>query len=206
MRFPIEPGLANGLIACALSVTLAGCSALGGAGGDTSVASPVLATSGPQADYPILVGPPYAVDGVTFTPADMLNYDEVGYIALDAEASGITGAHHTLPVPSYVEVTSLETGRTILARLERRGPMTSTHLIALSPGALTQLGATLNAPVRVRRVNPPEDQRALLRTGEKAGLRKDTPMPLVAVLRRDLVPRGPAAIQPEPEPAPVQAP
>jgi rare lipoprotein A len=38
--------------------------------------------------------------------------------------------------------------------------------------------------VRVRRVNPPEDQRALLRAGQSAPLRMDTPMPLVEILRR----------------------
>jgi rare lipoprotein A len=38
-------------------------------------------------------------------------------------ARPISGAHKTLPLPSYVEVTSLESGKTILVRLERRGPM-----------------------------------------------------------------------------------
>ncbi|RPF72595.1 sporulation protein SsgA [Aurantiacibacter spongiae] len=148
--------------------------------------------NGPRSDYPITVGDPYTVAGTTFTPVDALNYDEVGYLAAEAETLGITGAHHTLPVPSYVEVTSLETGRTVLARIERRGPMASTHLLALSPAAMDQLGAAPGGPVRVRRVNPPEEQRAMLRAGDAAPLRMDTPMSLVEVLRRRLPESGPA--------------
>lgn len=147
----------------------------------------VVSMYGPQADFPVRIGDPYTVSGRTYTPEDVLNYDEVGFLALDdGGGDTISGAHHTLPLPSYVEVTSLETGRTILARVERRGPMDGHDLLALSRGGLAQLGASAGAPVRVRRVNPPEDQRALLRAGYPAALRMDTPMPLVEVLRRSL--------------------
>lgn len=186
MRFPVDRRrpFARGLIVFALAGTVSACGTLGGGGPAGSVAA--LPANGPQADYPVLVGEPYAIDGVAFTPADTLNYDEVGYLAAERGTEGITGAHHTLPVPSYAEVTSLETGRTILVRLERRGPMDSTHLVALSPGALAQLQSGAGTPVRVRRVNPPEAQRMPLRAGEVAPLRMDTPMSLVAVLRRKL--------------------
>ncbi|MDE1466747.1 SPOR domain-containing protein [Aurantiacibacter sp. D1-12] len=123
-----------------------------------------------------------------------MNYDHVGYLALDAGATGYSGSHHTLPLPSYVEVTSLETGRTILVRLERRGPMNSNDLLALSPAALTQLGATPDTPVRVRRVNPPEEHRFLLRAGEAAPLRMDTPASLLTVLQRRLPETGTASL------------
>jgi rare lipoprotein A len=127
------------------------------------------------------------VAGVTYTPEDVLNYDEVGFLAGDAAGgSAVSGSHHTLPLPSYVEVTSLETGRTILVRLERRGPMNGHELVALSPGAMEQLEAAPGGAVRVRRVNPPEDHRAPLRAGGPAPLRMDTPIPLVEVLRRKL--------------------
>src|SRR4029079_18969912 len=92
-------------------------------------------------------------------------------------------------------------------RIERRGPMTGNELVALSPDALTQLGIAPGAPVRVRRVNPPEDQRALLRAHQPAPLRMDTPMPLVEVLRRKLPGAAAAPIQalqtatPPPSPA-----
>jgi rare lipoprotein A len=135
----------------------------------------------------MVLGAPFVVDGVTYTPADTLNYDSVGYAEAVAGA-GVSGAHRTLPLPSYVEVTALDTGKTILVRLTERGPMTGNGLVALSAGAWTQLGAAPGArlPVRVRRVNPPEAERALLRTGHQAPARMDTPPGLLAALKRKL--------------------
>jgi rare lipoprotein A len=186
-------------IGCALSASLAlaACATGGGAEQAPLATAPLR---GPQADYPIVIGEPYAIGGTTYTPEDVLNYDQVGYLAVDASAENtVSGAHHTLPLPSYVEVTSLETGRTILVRLERRGPMNSNDLLALAPGALTQLGATTGTPVRVRRVNPPEDQRALLRAGQQAPQRIDTPMALVEVLKRRLPGPGAAPLNTSPQ-------
>jgi rare lipoprotein A len=135
----------------------------------------------------MVVGDPYSVEGTSYTPEDVMNYDQVGFLAADsAGGDAVSGSHHTLPLPSYVEVISLETGKTILVRLERRGPMNSNELVALSPGALAQLEASRGTPVRVRRVNPPEDQRAMLRAGGRADPRMDTPMSLVEILKRRL--------------------
>jgi len=170
------------------ALALGACGIVGGGSGPTGhlVAAHVSAP-GPQGDYPVIVGDPYTVAGTSYAPEDVLNYDQVGYLAADSTGGGgVTGSHHTLPLPSYVEVTSLETGRTILVRLERRGPMNSNELLALSPGALAQLDAGVGTPVRVRRVNPPEEQRALLRAGAPAEPRMDTPMSLVEVLKRKL--------------------
>src|SRR3546814_14674210 len=75
--------------------------------------------------------------------------------------------HKTLPLPSYVEVTALDTGRTILVRVNDRGPMVTDRLIGLSLGAAEQLGiADGVTAVRVRRTNPPAAERRLLRAGE----------------------------------------
>lgn len=176
-------GLALALAACATSDAGSG-SAGNGSGVGLGSAMPAY---GPGADYPVLVGEPYEIAGTPYTPQDVLNYDEVGFIAADSlGGDAVSGSHHTLPLPSYVEVTSLDTGRTILVRLERRGPMDSHDLIALSSGAMTQLDAGPGTPVRVRRVNPPEEQRTLLRMGQAAAPRMDTPMSLVEILRRRL--------------------
>ena len=198
MRLPVEipARVYRGVIALSLAGLLAACGALGG-GSHNLASAAALPANGPQADYPVLVGEPYQIGSTSYRPNDTLNYDEVGYLAEDPGAVGITGSHHTLPVPSYAEVTSLTTGRTILVRLERRGPMASNHLLALSPAALAQLDATAETPVRVRRVNPPEEQRMMLRAGNSAPLRMDTPMALVTVLRRRLsAPEVVAAPQP----------
>src|SRR3546814_10196370 len=73
---------------------------------------------------------------------------------------GITAAHKTLPLPSYVEVTSLQTGRTILVRVNDRGPFARGRIIDLSKGAAEQLGirAAGTAPVRVRVVDPRSEE------------------------------------------------
>ena len=177
-------------LACALSA----CG--GGAGPSDGLQIAAATVTGPQADYPVVVGEPYAVAGITYTPEDVMNYDQVGFVAADpAGGQAVSASHHTLPLPSYVEVTSLETGRTILVRVERRGPMNGQELLALSNGAMAQLGAVPGSPVRVRRVNPSEEQRALLRAGGEAPLRMDTPMPLVEILKRRL-PGQPAPVQP----------
>ncbi len=178
---------ARALVTIFIAAGLAGC---GASKQEGVVPASTLPDYGPQADYPILIGDPYEVAGTTYTPADVLNYDEVGYLALDADTMGYSGAHHTLPVPSYVEITSLETGRTVLVRLERRGPMTTNHIVALSPAAIAQLGGNVETPVRVRRVNPPEKQRAILRRGDAAPLRMDTPSSLLTVLQRRLPESG----------------
>lgn len=196
MRLPV-----NQVAPLAAVVFLAAC-ASGGGGALQSVDR-----AGPAADYPMVIGAPFTIDGVTWTPADTMNYDQVGHASVEAGAAGISAAHRTLPLPSYAEVTSLETGRTILVRIERRGPMDNGQLIALSPAAVAQIGATADRlPVRVRRVNPPEPERALLRSGQPAPARMDTPKSLVAVLARKLSPQPsatpanlPAVAAPAPE-------
>lgn len=195
MRLLNEPA-GKAIAALALSAVLGGCSMFGGGGGDLANAemAPLRTASvGPQADYPMVLGDPFTIDGQEFVPTDTASYDAVGFAAADNEGGqGVTVAHKTLPMPSYVELTELDTGRTILARVERRGPMTASRLVALSPGAMAALGVSDGAPVRVRRVNPPETDRAELRAGRKASDRMDTPKSLLGVLQRKL-PNGLAA-------------
>lgn len=178
--------------AIAAAVALASCSAVSVDGPRPAARSIV---NGPAADYPVVLGDPFLVEGTTYEPVDVMNYDMVGYAALDTEGgSGVTVAHKTLPMPSYVEIASLDTGRTIIARVERRGPMVNDRLVALSPGAATQLSIGERAPVRVRRVNPLEEHRALLRSGAEAPLRMNTPSGLVELLRRRLPESGSASL------------
>ena len=158
----------------------------------------------PIADPAAVLGEPYTADGVIYAPADA-PFDDVGYVGLD-EAAGpaISISHRTLPLPSYVEITALDSGRTILARVERRGPMTGKQLVALSAAGFAQLEADPAQPLaaRVRRVNPQEYERALLRTNQRAPARLVTPGPLLEVLRKLLAaksaPAPIAVIDPDP--------
>lgn len=194
MRLPVKP-----VLPLAALIFVAAC----GGGGDFAPA-PTPPKNGPAADYPMVVGDPFTVDGTTYTPADKLNSDEVGYASIgEAGGTGISAAHKTLPLPSYVEVTALDSGKTILVRLERRGPLSNDYLVELSPGAAAQLGivGTVKPPVRVRRVNPPELERALLRAGGEAPARMDMPIGLRGVLLRKLgVPVAPPSPTPSPTP------
>ncbi|MBB4856803.1 rare lipoprotein A [Novosphingobium chloroacetimidivorans] len=168
-------------------------------GGTEGVCAQPATPSGPAADYPVIVGEPFTIGSTTWTPTDQLNYDAVGVATVGGEGlAGISGAHKTLPLPSYAEVTSLDSGRTILVRLVARGPMVNDVLLSLSPAAATQLGlpAGGRSAVRVRRVNPPEVERAALRTGGTAPLRMETPDSLLKVLRRKLAEQSPLAPPP----------
>lgn len=189
MKLPVNRN--SGVLALAMVLAL-GPALVSGTADARSRQEAAPELTGPAGDYPVTLGAPFDVDGVTYTPADTLNYDAVGKAVLaDAGSTGvrISGAHRTLPVPSYVEVTALDSGRTIVVRIDQRGPMSGPALLALSPMAWAQLGfpaAAEQVPVRVRRVNPPETERAVLRTGQAAPQRMDTPPGLLAALRRKL--------------------
>lgn len=125
-------------------------------------------------------------------------YDEVGYAVWPGaeEATGEGGtlgasavwiAHPTLPVPSYVELTRLDTGRTVVARVSARPALKrSGALVELSAGAARQLllDPVGQAALRVRAANPTDQEKAALRMGQAAGDRMDTPESLLIVLRK----------------------
>ncbi|CAN5213207.1 hypothetical protein BH10PSE13_BH10PSE13_24010 [soil metagenome] len=139
------------------------------------------------------MGDPYKIDGHEYRPADT-PLDEVGYAGVIAGADGaaegaISAVHRTLPLPSFAEVTALATGRTILVRVTDRGPMANDRVIDLSCGAVRQLGlGALPAAVRVRRVNPPDQERTVLNNGHRAAERMASPEGLLSALRRKLPP------------------
>lgn len=70
------------------------------------------------------------------------------------DPAGITAAHRTLPLGSLAEVTDLTTGRSVLVRINDRGPFHGNRVIDLSRGAARLLGTDRRpvAPVRVRAV------------------------------------------------------
>ena len=197
MRLPSD-ALKRAFVLLGLTAALGGCALIPGGGDEVASAAPPRAANaqmGPMADYPQVLGDPFHIQGVEYVPADSASYDAVGYATFDREAGqGVTVAHKTLPIPSYVEITALDTGRTILARVERRGPMTNARLVALSPAAQMQLGGGEGTAVRVRRVNPPESDRAELRAGRAAKERMETPKSLLSVLERKLPQSGAASL------------
>jgi len=168
-----------------LSLALASCGTVGG--------------GRPVSDTPVRIGKPYSVKGVTYTPQAVAAYDALGYASWYGKEqsgnptangerfrpSGVSAAHRTLPLPSYLEVTALDTGRTILVRVNDRGPFAPRRIIDLSHGAAEQLGMVSKgvAAVHVRLVNPPERERAKLRAGKAAVLRPTVSREELAELR-----------------------
>ena len=137
----------------------------------------------PVSDTPVRIGAPYTVRGATYVPAAQPGYDQVGYASWYGNESGnrtargerfragwITAAHTTLPLPSYVEVTDLASGRAVLVRVNDRGPFARGRIIDLSRGAAQLLGVREqgHVAVRVRRVDPSERDARRLRKGKPA--------------------------------------
>jgi rare lipoprotein A len=61
----------------------------------------------------------------------------------------MTGAHPTLPIPSYVRVTNLANGKSVVVRINDRGPFTSDRVIDLSYVAAYKLGYIQAGQARV---------------------------------------------------------
>lgn len=116
------------------------------------------------------IGKPYQVFGRWYHPADDRDYDETGIASWYGpgfharptangetyDQDALTAAHKTLPMPSWVEITNLENGRVVTARINDRGPFVDGRIIDLSrrTAQLLDITAKGTARVRVRRVFP----------------------------------------------------
>ncbi len=89
------------------------------------------------------------------------------------DAGAITAAHRSLPLGSFVEVTSLDTGRSILVRINDRGPGRRDRIIDLSRAAARLLGTDRRplANVRIRAIVPSMQDAATLRAGRSVAAR-----------------------------------
>lgn len=144
---------------------------------------------------PERVGAPYEAKGVWYVPTPDPNYAETGRaVAFDAAVAGrrtaagetyapetIVAAHPTLPLPSLVQVTDLDTGRELIVRVVDRGPFEGRGLIALSPGALKALGAGEGGAARVHvRYLGPAPRRVGVETAAAPALAPTAPAPVAA--------------------------
>ncbi|HVZ12904.1 MAG TPA: septal ring lytic transglycosylase RlpA family protein, partial [Bauldia sp.] len=119
-------------------------------------ASPRVVTAGPmpRGGGHAVTGVAYNVAGKTYTPTDTPNTSEVGLASWYGDAfhgrltangevydvNGLTAAHPTFPLPSYVRVTDLENGRSIIVRVNDRGPFASDRIIDVSERVAGILG------------------------------------------------------------------
>lgn len=116
------------------------------------------------------IGTPYLAGGKWYTPRHDENYDAVGLASwygdffhgrqtangevYDMEA--LSAAHPTLPMPTYAKVTNLKNNRSIIVRVNDRGPYKEGRIIDLSRRAAQMLGFHNQglAPVRVQYHGP----------------------------------------------------
>lgn len=68
----------------------------------------------------------------------------------------MTAAHRTLPIPTFVRVTNLRNGRSVIVRINDRGPFARNRVLDLSWAAAAKLGMLPNgtAPVEIRAIDP----------------------------------------------------
>jgi rare lipoprotein A len=133
----------------------------------------LIADAVPMPHYGPVKANPYTVRGITYYPQQHAErYQAVGLASwygtmFHGEATangekydlyGMTAAHKTLPLPSYVRVTNLENGKAVILRVNDRGPFYSDRVIDLSFAAAKKLGYAEagTARVRVEGIDPAE--------------------------------------------------
>lgn len=131
-------------------------------------------------------------------------YDAVGYAMVESagDSTRIAVTSRKVSAGSFVEVTALDSGKTIAAIVAGEGPAAADRILCLSPAAAAALGvgASSAVPVRVRVIEPSQLDQAALRAGRAAGERLDTPKVLLTALRKRLPP-PPAALSATASPA-----
>lgn len=110
------------------------------------------------------IGKPYKIRGQWYYPAEDYGYSEVGTASWYGEdfhakytANGevynmhtLTAAHRTLPLPSIVRVTNLENGRSLVLRVNDRGPFAKNRIIDISKRGAQLLGFQNKGTAKVR--------------------------------------------------------
>src|SRR5215470_4364833 len=133
--------------------------------------SPSVAASPAVSEEPLAkgggsfkIGRPYQQNGQIYVPAEDVGYraegiaswygpDFHGRTTANGEVfdmNGISAAHPTLPMPSYLRVTNLANGRSIIVRVNDRGPYARERVVDLSIGAAKALDFYGQGLTRVR--------------------------------------------------------
>ena len=143
---------ARNWLACALILTLAAC-------GSSGSERPRAAGPGPH----FKIGQPYQINGRWYYPEFVTEYEATGVASwyghsyhgrLTANGEvydmyALTAAHRSLPLGTRVRVTNLKNGRSVVVRINDRGPYKRGVIIDLSRRAASQLGMIQDGRVRV---------------------------------------------------------
>jgi rare lipoprotein A len=164
------------------------------------------------------VGQPYQIAGVWYYPQVDYSYDTTGVASWygpgfhkERTANGeiyneneLTAAHQTLPMPSLVRVTNLDNGRSIVVRINDRGPFKAGRILDMSRRSAQLLGFEQQGTAKVRVQILAEESRAIAAasqaaTVQLAGSPDNTPKPSAS-------PRPTVQVEGQPLPPPGGAP
>jgi len=172
-----------------------------------------------------LIGKPYTVRGQVYTPKEDPSYvaqgkaswygaDFHGRLTANGEifsANAISGAHPTLPLPSYVRVTNLDNGRSLVVRVNDRGPYLPGRLMDVSARAADLLGFMNrgSANIQVNYVGPAplqgDDTRVLLASLNSSTVQEQGNTRLAMVEPQQIRPAVQQVAQAAPAPQPQAA-
>jgi rare lipoprotein A len=110
------------------------------------------------------IGAPYQIEGTWYYPHEQPDYDETGIASWYGptfyghrtangeifDANSLSAAHRTLPMPVNVRVTNLENGKSLIVRVNDRGPFAKGRIIDLSERAAKLLDFYNKGTARVR--------------------------------------------------------
>src|SRR6201997_3707555 len=164
--------MARSAVAVAACLVLANCASSGKFAGRVDPkygvsSSPRVVAFGepvPKGGGTYRVGKPYTVGGRVYVPEEDTGYREEGMASWYGDdfhgrltANGevfdmgsLTAAHPTLPMPSYARVTNLGNGKSVIVRVNDRGPYHGNRLIDVSHKVAEVLDFKSNGVARVR--------------------------------------------------------
>ena len=146
------------------------------------------------------VGDPYEINDVWYYPSVDYEYDETGIAswygkqfhgALTAngetfDMNAISAAHKTLPMPSVVQVTNLENGRSLKLVVNDRGPFVNGRILDASRRTAQLLGFEKQGTARVRVQVLADESRLIAYQNSPKELREEEKIKITAV-ERDVV-------------------
>lgn len=148
----MTPRFLKAALILGLMSLLAACASAGARDGGFTAGARLPVVTDPA---PIVSGTmrPYQIRGQWYRPAEDPTYDVVGMASWYGDQfngrptstgeifdmHALTAAHKTLPLPGLVEVTNLANGRSVVLRVNDRGPFVDDRIIDLSRGAAEEL-------------------------------------------------------------------
>lgn len=156
------------------------------------------------------VGSPYQIAGVWYYPKEEWDYTETGIASWygpgfhgRSTANGevfdendVTAAHRTLPLPSVVRVTNLGNGRSLVVRVNDRGPFAHGRIIDMSRRSAQLLGFETQgtAKVRVEILSQESQREKVIASGGSAGPMLASVSPEVRAPAPSAVPSPPVQV------------